>query len=112
MRFPNIFVNYRLGQMRVGDKLRTNWNKATMQLWQTQLNFAVWWASSTCGVSSEHFNYTKHSMIRSVYKFHVYHHLRRILKKLQVPLQHETSFSIPSQNSLKFVRIMESLTIL
>ena len=26
-RFPNIFVDYPLGQMRVGDKLWTHWNK-------------------------------------------------------------------------------------
>ena len=51
-----------------------NWNKAPMQLWQTQLNFAVWCASSTCRVSSAHLNYTKHPMIRSVYRFHVYYH--------------------------------------
>ena len=31
-RFPNIFVDYPLGQMRVGDKLWTNWNKAPMRL--------------------------------------------------------------------------------
>ena len=31
-------------------------------------------------------------MIRSVYHFHVYYHVRRILKKFQVPLPHETSF--------------------
>ena len=42
VRFPNIFVDYPLGQMRVGDKPWTNWNKAPMRLWQTQLNFAVW----------------------------------------------------------------------
>ena len=29
-RFPNIFVDYPLGQIRVGDKLWTNWNKAPM----------------------------------------------------------------------------------
>ena len=29
-RFPNIFVNYPLGQIKVGDKLWTNWNKAPM----------------------------------------------------------------------------------
>ena len=92
-RFPNIFVDYPLGQMRVGDKLWTNWNKAPMQLWQTQLNFAVFCASSACGVSSAHLNYTKHPMIRSVYCFHVYYHVRRILKKLQVPLPHETGFN-------------------
>ena len=88
-RFPNIFVDYPLGQMCVGDKLWTNWNKAPMQLWQTQLNFAVFCASSACGVSLAHLNYTKHPMIRSVYRFHV----RRILKKLQVPLPHETGFN-------------------
>ena len=48
-RFPNIFVDYPLGQMRVGDKLWTNWNKAPMRLWQTQLNFAVFCASSAYG---------------------------------------------------------------
>ena len=32
-------------------------------------------------------------MIRLVYRFHVYYHVRRILKKLQVPLPHETSFN-------------------
>ena len=68
-RFRNIFVDYPLGQMRVGDKLWTHWNKAPMRLWQTQLNFAVWCTSSACGVSSAHLNYSKHPMIRSVYRF-------------------------------------------
>ena len=92
-RFPNIFVDYPLGQMRVGDKLWKNWNKAPLKLWQTQLNYAVFCASSACGVSLAHLNYTKHPMIRSVYRFHVYYHVRRILKKLQVPLPHETGFN-------------------
>ena len=43
-RFLNIFVDYPLGQMRVGDKLGTNWNKAPLKLWQPQLNFAVFCA--------------------------------------------------------------------
>ena len=92
-RFPNIFVDYPLGQMHVWDKLWTNWNKAPMRLWQTQLNFAVFCASSACGVNSAHLNYTKHPMIRSVYCFHVYYHVRRILKRLQTPLPHETGFN-------------------
>ena len=60
VRFPNIFVDYPLGQMPIGDKLWANWNKAPMRLWQTQLNFAMFCASSACGVSSAHLNYTKH----------------------------------------------------
>ena len=57
------------------------------------VNYAVFCASSACGVSSAHLNYTKPPMIRSVYRFHIYYHLRRILKKLQVPLPHETGFN-------------------
>ena len=30
-RFPNDFVDYPLGQMRVGDKLWTNWNKTPLK---------------------------------------------------------------------------------
>ena len=98
VRFPNIFVDYPLGQIKVGSKLWTNWNKAPLRLLQTQLNFAVWYASSACGVSSEHLNYTKHSMVRAVYRFHIYYHVRQVLKRLQVPLPHELNFN-PADNS-------------
>ena len=50
-RFPNIFVDYPLGQIHVGDKLWINWNKAPMRLWQTQLDFIVFCALSACRVS-------------------------------------------------------------
>ena len=82
VRFPNIFVDYPLGQMCVGDRMWTNWNKAPMRLWQTQLNFTVWCTSSACGVSSAHLNYAKQPMIRAVYHFEVYYHVRRVLKIL------------------------------
>ena len=112
-RFLNIFVDYPLGQMGVGDKLWMNWNKAPMRLWQIQLNFAVWCASSACGVSSAHLNYTKHPMIRSVYRFHVYHHVRRILKKLQVPLPHETGFNMADNpyTESEFFKICEDYRV-
>ena len=32
-------------------------------------------------------------MIRSVYQFHVYYHVRRVLKRLKTPLPHETGFN-------------------
>ena len=117
LRFLNIFVDYPLGQMGVEDKLWTNWNKAPMQLWQTQLNFAVWCASSACGVSSAHLNYKAQPMIRAVYCFHVYYHVRQVLKRLQVPLPHETGFNAADNpytesDFFKFVRIIGFLTIL
>ena len=92
-RFPNIFVNYLLGQMHVGDRTWMHWNRSPMGLWQTQLNFEVWCALSACGVSSAHLNYTKHPMIRAVYHFHMYYHVRRVLKRLQVPLPHGPGFN-------------------
>ena len=112
-RFPNIFVDYSLGQMCVGDKLWTNWNKTPMRLWQTQLNFAVWCASSACGVSSEHLTYTKHPMIRAVYRFHVYYHVRRVLKRLQAPLPYESSFNASDNpyTSSEFLKICEDYRV-
>ena len=41
--------------MHVGDRSWTNWNKASLKLWQMQLNYAVFCASSACRVNSEHF---------------------------------------------------------
>ena len=63
-RLPNIFVDYSLESMRVGNKLWMNWNKFPLSLWHTQLHFAVFHASSACRVSSEHLNYKKHPMVR------------------------------------------------
>ena len=71
----------------MSDKLWTHWNKAPMQLWQSQLNFAVWCASSAGGVSSAHLNYTEHPMVRAVYHFHLHY------ERLQVPLLHSPSFN-------------------
>ena len=65
--FLNIFIDYPLGSIKVGDKLWTNWNKAPLNLWQTQLNFAVWCALSACGISFEHLKHIKHPVIRTVY---------------------------------------------
>ena len=112
-RFLNTFVDYPQGQMHVGDKLWMNWNKTPMRLWQTQLNFAVWCASSACGVSSAHLNYTKHPMIRSVYRFHVYYHARQVLKRLQVPLPQETGFNAADNpyTESEFLKICEDYRV-
>ena len=114
MRFPNIFVEYPLGEMRVGDKSWMNWNKAPLRLWQTQLNIVVWCASSACGVPSEHLNYTKHPLVRALYRFHVYYHMRRVLKRLQVPLPHKASFNAADNPYTKeeFFKICEDYGVL
>ena len=85
-----------------------------MRLWETQLNFTVFCASSACGVKSVHLNYKAHPMIRSVYCFHVYYHMRRILKKLWVPLPHETGFNVADNpyTESEFLKICEDYRVL
>ena len=99
--------------MHVGDKLWTNWNKSPLRLWQTQLNFAVWCTLSVCRVSLAHLNYTKHPIIRSVYHFHIYYHIRRVLKRLQAPLPHETGFNVADNpyTESEFLKICEDYRV-
>ena len=106
VKFPNVFTNYPLGAVRVEDQKFKDWDHYKFTLWQSQLNFAVFCASSACGVSVEHLN-AKEPMIRSIYRFHVYYHIRRILKILEIPLPYENSFNQYSNpyNHEKFIRI-------
>ena len=92
VKFPNVFTNYPLGEVRAEDQRFKDWDHYKFTLWQTQLNFAVFCASSACGVSVEHLN-TKKPMIRSIYRFHVYYHIRRILKIMEIPLSYENTFN-------------------
>ena len=92
VKFPNVFTNYLLGAVRVEDQKFKDWDHYKFTIWQSQLNFAVFCASSACGVSVEHL-YAKEPMIRSIYRFHVYYHIRRILKILEIPLPYENSFN-------------------
>ena len=66
VKFPNVFTNYPLGAVRVEDQRLIDWDHYRFTLWQTQLNFVVFCASSACGVSVEHMN-AKKPMIRSIY---------------------------------------------
>ena len=71
VKFLNFFMHYPNDAVRVEDKKFKDWDHYKFTLWLSQLNFAVFCASSACGVSVEHIN-AKEPMIRSVYRFHVY----------------------------------------
>ena len=97
VKFPNVFTNYPLGAVRVEDQKFKDWEFMNLfhyefTIWQSQLNFVVFCASSACGVSVEQMN-AKEPMTRSIYRFHVYYHIRRILKILEIPLPYENSFN-------------------
>ena len=92
--------------MRIEDQKFKDWDHYKFTIWQSQLNFVVFCASSACGVSVEHLN-AKEPMIRSIYRFYVYYHIRRILKILEIPLPYENSFNQFNNpyNHEKFIRI-------
>ena len=92
VKFPNVFTNYPLGAVRVEDQKFKDWDHHKFTIWQSQFNFVVFCASNACGVSVEHLN-AKQPMIRSIYRFHVHYHIRRILKILEIPLPYENSFN-------------------
>ena len=52
-------------------------------------------------------------MIRSVYCFDVYHHVRRVLKKLQMSLPHKTGFNAAdnSYTESEFFKICEDYRV-
>ena len=104
VKFPNVFTNYPLGAVRVEDQKFKDWDHYKFTIWQLQLNFAVFCASSACGVSVKHLN-AKEPMIRSIYRFHLYYHIRRIFKILEIPLPYENSFNQYSNpyNHEKFI---------
>ena len=68
-----------------------NFSKDPMKLWETQLNFAVHCVTSAIGISTDHLK-GKEPLVRSVYRFHVYNHVRRILKRILVPTPGEDGF--------------------
>ena len=68
-----------------------NFQHNPMALWEVQLNFATHCATSGLGVSTEHLN-TKQSLVKALYRFHAYYHIRRILKRMLTPLPGEEGF--------------------
>ena len=63
-----------------------------MSFWQNQLNFAIWCATTGCGVDFN--NHLKETgMIGSLFKFHVYYQTRRTLFEMAVALPQDTSWN-------------------
>ena len=50
VNFPQIFAKYVLPYVE-SDAIVQNWHERQMQFWQNQINFALWCATSGCGVS-------------------------------------------------------------
>lgn len=90
--FPNIFENYLIKGIR-SEKVIQSWNSNPMQFWQNQLHFAIWCATTGCGVSmNDHLN-VKDPFARAIFRFHAYYQIRRILTEIQAPLPQDRAWS-------------------
>ena len=61
-------------------------------MYRRQLNFALFCATSALGISYQHLNHPN-LLVRVVYRFHLYFHVRLILHNLGTPLPYEDGFS-------------------
>ena len=89
--FPNILEKYDLPYAKsdaIVVKWRTNW----LSFWQNKLHFAIWCATTGCGVD---FNdpLKDTGMIGSMFMFHVYYQIRRILKEISAALPQDSSWN-------------------
>jgi hypothetical protein len=67
--FPDLFQKYQNPPLHTNGPWNT-WLHSSFNWWQCQLNFAVWCASTGCGVSYNDHLIIKDSLTSSVYMFH------------------------------------------
>ena len=65
---------------------------AYFHMYRCQLNFAPFAVTSALGISWQHLHHAN-LLVHSVYRFHVYFHVRLILHELGISLPHENGFS-------------------
>ena len=90
-KMRNIFKNSLV--LFTSGKQSNSWlHSPDHKYWPQQLNFAIWCATSGCGISLvELVSYPK--IIQGFLKFHVYFTTRRVLYELGVPLPDDSAFS-------------------
>ena len=92
-KFPDVFDKNMLPYVE-SDALVRAWNYTPMRFWQNQLNFAVWCATTGCGVSYEdHLSGDIPGFAKSMFMFHVYYQIRRIIFELKAPLPTDQSWN-------------------
>ena len=92
----DIFAKYRLPHIS-SEMVMGLWQMQPMGFWQNQVNFAVWCSTTGCGVSwHDHLDIDR-PLARSVFRFHMYYQVRRILDELQAPLPQDQAWA-PFQN--------------
>ena len=99
IKHPDIGYNYVLPSVSSVDVVN-RWYDEPMRFWQNQLNFAVWCATTGCGVSVKdyllsHYDFAPDNLLQSlsIFRFHVYYQTRKILKRMKCALPYNASWS-------------------
>ena len=66
----------------------------------SHLNFAVYYSTTSLGVSKEHM-LKGSNLLKSIYLFHIYYHIRRIFHQLQIYLPLENGYKKYDNNCSK-----------
>ena len=61
-------------------------------MYRRKLNFTLFCVTNAPGISWQHLKYPN-LLVRTVYRFHVYFHVRLILNEIGISLPHEDGFS-------------------
>lgn len=86
--FPNLFTPYISdisrtshpnGLIESSEDLKLWGSDKYFGYWAVQLGFAIYCASTCLGISADHLHRGS-GMLKAVYRFHVYYHVRRILQ--------------------------------
>jgi hypothetical protein len=75
---PKVFSTY--------DQVKEYIKNSTMNNWENQFKFAIYCATSGCGVSWHDHIYHSDSLVGSIFRFHVYFTIRKCLHQLKIPL--------------------------
>ena len=95
-KFIDIFQKYKTPVFKTDDFVKT-WSSALMDWWQNQLNFAVWCATSGCGILAQDHLSAVEPLMRSMYQFHVYFQMWWILAEMSALLPQDKAWS-PTSN--------------
>ena len=101
LNFPDIFEDYNIVRNRdeweLSNQLAAQLHGRPPRLneyfhfYRCQLNFAIHCSTSVLGISKQHLTEGS-ALLKSIYGFHVYYHIRRIFKILGAPTPNQDQF--------------------
>ena len=94
--FTDVSTDYRLDRVNTNASL-IRWVSNPMAFYQNQLNFAVYCATTACGVGLDSLN-DSNDFVRSVFRFHLYFTTRKILNAIRAPLPIHAEFDQTDNN--------------